>query len=141
MTHCARGIVLAATALTTLAAYAAAPNAQLSDQSGAELFQTLCASCHGVAGRGDGPVSASLKVPAADLTRIASRSAGIFPAEEVRRTIDGQFAVSAHGSREMPVWGQRLYYSADANESAARTRTEMLIGRLVKYLEGIQAQQ
>src|SRR5262245_11018173 len=35
---------------------------------GAELYQTNCASCHGVTGRGDGSAGASLDPPPADLT-------------------------------------------------------------------------
>ncbi len=35
---------------------------------GAELYQTNCASCHGVTGRGDGPAGVSLDPPAPDLT-------------------------------------------------------------------------
>ena len=35
---------------------------------GARLYPENCASCHGAAGRGDGPAAAGLKVPPADLT-------------------------------------------------------------------------
>ncbi len=35
---------------------------------GAALFGPNCAACHGAAGRGDGPLAASLAVPPADLT-------------------------------------------------------------------------
>jgi putative copper export protein/mono/diheme cytochrome c family protein len=35
---------------------------------GARLYPRNCASCHGPAGRGDGPAAAALKVPPADLT-------------------------------------------------------------------------
>jgi mono/diheme cytochrome c family protein len=134
-------ILACAMSLTMFAACAAAPAPQLSDQSGAQLFETLCASCHGVTGKGDGPVAASLSVKAADLTHISLRSGGRFPAEDVRRTIDGRFTTRAHGSREMPVWGQQLYYSADSDESTARTHSELLIARLVKHIEGMQAKQ
>ncbi len=36
--------------------------------SGADLYQELCASCHGVDGAGDGPAAGALKVPAPALT-------------------------------------------------------------------------
>ncbi|MEO8223448.1 MAG: c-type cytochrome [Gammaproteobacteria bacterium] len=42
--------------------------------SGAQLFQRFCASCHGPAGYGDGPVVESLNVVIPDLTRLAKRS-------------------------------------------------------------------
>ncbi|HVO71046.1 MAG TPA: CopD family protein, partial [Aggregatilineaceae bacterium] len=34
---------------------------------GQQFYQTLCSACHGVAGRGDGPASAGLQPPPADL--------------------------------------------------------------------------
>jgi mono/diheme cytochrome c family protein len=37
---------------------------------GAEIFQTYCASCHGEAGRGDGPASGSLVPPPKDLVEL-----------------------------------------------------------------------
>ncbi|NNL85365.1 MAG: hypothetical protein HKP27_06910, partial [Myxococcales bacterium] len=40
-----------------------------------------------------------------DLTGIALRNDGRFKESEVLATIDGRYAVAAHGTREMPVWG------------------------------------
>jgi mono/diheme cytochrome c family protein len=36
---------------------------------GATLFQAYCSSCHGTAGRGDGPAARALSAPVPDLTR------------------------------------------------------------------------
>ena len=38
---------------------------------GAELYQVHCAACHGVSGRGDGPVGLTLRLPPADLSQHA----------------------------------------------------------------------
>jgi mono/diheme cytochrome c family protein len=73
--------------------------------SGALLYQRYCASCHGVAGKGDGPLAASLRQIPADLTTLAQRAGGHFDEAAVMATIDGRRAVAAHGPREMPVWG------------------------------------
>lgn len=100
-------------------------------------FLRLCASCHGTSARGDGPAASSLKVPPADLTRIAARRAGTFPAREVTEYIDGRRDLAAHGSREMPVWGQLL--ARPIPDFA--TGEEVLRGRLlvlVEYLRSIQ---
>jgi mono/diheme cytochrome c family protein len=40
-------------------------------RAGAELFAANCSTCHGPAGRGDGPAGAGLSPPPRDLTRIA----------------------------------------------------------------------
>lgn len=79
---------------------------------GKQEFLQSCASCHGEHGKGDGPVAAILLVEPPDLTRIRQRHGGNFPASWVYRIIDGRTEVSAHGRREMPVWGDR--YRAEA---------------------------
>lgn len=104
---------------------------------GAEMFGRYCASCHGVSGKGDGPVASALEVPPADLTRIAARRGGTFPDSEIARFIDGRFDLPAHGSREMPVWGRRFGASIAKNtepDEVARGR----ILTLVEYLKTIQ---
>lgn len=70
-------------------------------------FKENCASCHGVSGKGDGPVHSFLVKPPTDLTTIAQRHGGAFPLELMWEVIDGRWSaeVGPHGSREMPVWG------------------------------------
>jgi len=104
---------------------------------GAPLFQRYCSSCHGVTARGDGPTAESLRTRPADLTEIAKRRGGTFPTGEIARFIDGRFTLSAHGSREMPVWGERFgsdIPDADLGESISRGN----IASLVEYLKSIQ---
>lgn len=104
---------------------------------GREVFLRRCASCHGEAGRGDGPAAGALRSPPADLTRIAARRGGSFPKGEIARFVDGRFAVEAHGTREMPVWGQRLGEQIpEAGVSEEVVRGE--IGVVVEYLQTIQ---
>jgi mono/diheme cytochrome c family protein len=73
--------------------------------TGAALYHTHCASCHGESGRGDGMVGAALRTPPADLTAIARKNGGIFPDSMVIEFIDGTRDILAHGPRAMPVWG------------------------------------
>lgn len=75
---------------------------------GKAAFLQYCASCHGASGRGDGPVAASLATAPLDLTKIAARRDGEFPEAQIAEFIDGRRWVSAHGPREMPVWGERF---------------------------------
>jgi mono/diheme cytochrome c family protein len=105
--------------------------------SGAELYARFCASCHGAAARGDGSVAPALKVEVPDLTRIAARNGGRFPADRVREIVDGRAVIPAHGTRYMPVWGYEL--EAQAPDGApARAAAQTLIDRLVGYLGSIQ---
>jgi mono/diheme cytochrome c family protein len=80
--------------------------AEVLDPGKAE-YHSSCASCHGIDGKGNGPVGADLKVPPSDLTVLARKNNGVFPFNSVYETIDGRKAVIAHGTRDMPIWGDR----------------------------------
>ena len=103
--------------------------------AGAEIFRTYCASCHGVSARGDGPLSSSMRRKPANLTEIAKRNAGAFPADMVFRTIDGRQPVRGHGGPDMPVWGDVFEKSREAGDQA---RVTAVIQSLVDFLESIQ---
>jgi Cytochrome C oxidase, cbb3-type, subunit III len=79
--------------------------AQQPTDIGKREYVTSCAVCHGENGKGDGPLVEWLKKPAADLTKIQKNNTGVFPFDRIYEVIDGREAVSAHGRRDMPVWG------------------------------------
>jgi mono/diheme cytochrome c family protein len=119
------------------ASASAVPGDPVLAELGAESFQRYCASCHGATAHGDGPAAGALKRPPADLTRIAARRGGAFPEGEIARFIDGRYGVDAHGSREMPVWGERLgerIPEPGVSEEVVRGQ----IAVLIEYLKGIQ---
>jgi mono/diheme cytochrome c family protein len=101
--------------------------------SGKELYDRFCASCHGVEGRGDGPVASSLSVEVPDLTLVARRAGDLYPRERIVRIIDGQHIIGAHGSRTMPVWGEDLNRIELGNPNAERA-TRIIIDRLADYV-------
>ena len=94
-----------------------------------------CSSCHGAEARGDGALAKSLKVRPADLTQLARRNDGVFPADKVFQIIDGRKGV-AHNNSDMPAWGDVF---GKASESAGAANTAARIDTLVKYLETLQA--
>lgn len=99
--------------------------------SGRGVYLTYCASCHGPNAKGDGAVASALKTKVPDLTALPPKD-GKFDADRIRTIIDGQQAVAAHGTREMPVWGK--IFSAGKGEGYAQTE----IWSLVQYLKSIQ---
>jgi nucleotide-binding universal stress UspA family protein/mono/diheme cytochrome c family protein len=103
--------------------------------TGAEVFRTYCASCHGTNARGDGPLASSMVRKPADLTEIAKRNNGQFPTEMVFKTIDGRQPVKGHGGPDMPVWGDVFTKSRDAGDAE---RVKAVIQSLVEYLDSIQ---
>jgi mono/diheme cytochrome c family protein len=101
-------------------------------KNGRALFVQYCVSCHGSSGIGDGPVAPALKVAPDDLTGISRKYNG-FPFDKILNEIDGEKASSAHGSREMPVWGKRF---RDSKRGEAAGFGDLYA--LTKYLQSIQ---
>jgi mono/diheme cytochrome c family protein len=81
---------------------------------GKREYDAKCAVCHGPAGKGDGPYAAMLNAKVADLSTLAQHNNGVFPFQWVQEVIDGRQNFTAHGPREMPIWG--LDYLARAEE-------------------------
>jgi mono/diheme cytochrome c family protein len=104
------------------------------DDAGSRLFRTYCASCHGTAGRGDGPMAMQLRRMPPDLTQYTKRNGGVFPSEQVYRIVDGRDVMS-HGDREMPVWGDAFRMTTGGGGAAA---VKGRIDAIVRYLAGIQ---
>lgn len=107
------------------------------DSTGEENFQRYCAACHGVGGRGDGPVASAIFKTVPDLTRIAERRDGKFPRQMIANAIDGRWEIDAHGTRMMPVWGYEFWIDEGAGEFSDMGVAVILDG-LVDYLESIQ---
>lgn len=103
--------------------------------TGEQLYVRHCASCHGITGKGDGPVAQSLGKPTPDLTTLARQ--GRFDEANLMAIIDGRRVVPVHGPREMPVWG--AVFSAEHEESPYQEYTTLLHTEvLVEYLRTIQ---
>src|SRR5688500_15430704 len=116
--------ILACTVLLTAACASTPKQRERFELSGLEMYEQLWASCHGPGGQRDGPVAPLLKIRVPDLTRLAYRDGGEFPAEDIRRTVDGRYERPAHGPRDMPVWGWQFYDSTSTNDSIERARVD-----------------
>ena len=123
--------------LLTLMPFTLASAEELSSYDGKQLYFRFCAACHGEQAEGNGPVASYFKIAPPDLTRLAKRRGGTYPADEVRKTIDGRSGAGAHGSRQMPVWGYELYF-ADTGNPDKQKQVEELIDLLVEYLRTVQ---
>jgi hypothetical protein len=104
-------------------------------------YHTHCATCHGLEGRGDGPMAGVLLVPPADLTRLYGQNGGVFPTERVVKRIDGRDPLVSHGS-PMPVYGDFFDGTFDVVmpvEDGATIRTSRPVVDLVTYIRELQA--
>ena len=100
--------------------------------SGSSMYYSFCASCHGPDGRGQGPAAITLKAVPADLTVLAQDNGGKFPDHKVGEILGRRPGATAHGSEDMPVWGE-VFRSHEGDANAA-----LRIRNLIRYLEAMQ---
>ncbi len=111
---------------------------------GKKEFTTYCASCHGLSGTGDGPVAPELNKKPIDLTAFADKAGGVFSRDKVKKMIDGREMPRAHGTPQMPVWGQWFSYQATAGGLLQEDRQAIIkevndrLDSLIIYIESIQ---
>ncbi|MGA7871033.1 MAG: c-type cytochrome [Candidatus Binatus sp.] len=103
---------------------------------GHHYFMRFCASCHGIDGLGDGPVAKSLVTPPANLRKLGDKYGMPLPAHRIAELIDGRDTPRAHGTHEMPVWGEKLYEVGEGERGEYGIGE--LIGKIIAYLDTIQ---
>ena len=103
--------------------------------SGKEMFNSYCAVCHGKDAKGNGPAASAMKTPPTDLTTLAQKEGGKYPAAHVAAVIRGQASTPSHGSQEMPIWGPLFSSISQGRQGVVQQR----ITNLVSYIEGLQA--
>lgn len=103
--------------------------------AGQDTFSQFCAPCHGMDAQGHGPVAAVLTAVPADLTQVKRRNGGTFPLDrlEAMLRMAQRIETAAHGSGQMPIWGQ-VFQQIDTTPTLARAR----VANLLAYLESIQ---
>lgn len=103
---------------------------------GETLYRRYCASCHGLQGRGDGPVAEYLVPKPPNLTRLKAQY-GRYPLHEIMRAIDGRRTIRAHGESAMPVWGE--VFEEELQESPHTRRTALLkVQAMAEYIQTLQ---
>ncbi|HEX9187302.1 MAG TPA: c-type cytochrome [Vicinamibacteria bacterium] len=115
---------------------APAPDPAVSGVAGAYAFRTYCASCHGTDGRGDGPLAENLRFHPPDLTLIARKNGGGYPAEKVHRIVDGRRPLPGHGGPDMPIWGD-AFRNAETGYDDAKVKEK--IRSVVDFVRTLQA--
>jgi mono/diheme cytochrome c family protein len=103
--------------------------------SGKQMYVNYCAPCHGVDGRGNGPVAAALKTPPTDLTVLSKNNHGKFPDTHIVSVLQNGSNIPSHGTADMPVWGPIL---AKMNQTNPQDRL-LRVSNLSRYLETLQA--
>ena len=132
-------LLAAALSLPLSVSAANGPEGGAPETQGEVTYRVYCASCHGIEGHGDGPLAAEMRVRPPDLTRIARRNKGTFPADEVAAAIDGRTEMRGHGTSSMPVWGLSFQEASKVADQEPDVRARLR--QLVAYLRSIQAEE
>jgi len=104
---------------------------------GANLYKRNCAVCHGNDGTGGAPPRSSrFTAPAPDLTTLAKRHGGKFPADYVDEVLRSGVKMPDHGPSEMPVWGTIFKATTKSDEAEVNKR----IAVLTAYLRSLQTE-
>lgn len=111
-------------------------------EAGKREFQRSCATCHGVEAKGGGPSAVALNVKPTDLTQLRKRQGGVFLFWRTYEKINGagEAPIRGHGTREMPVWGERFRFERNADEEQHMGVRGRILS-LVYYLESIQEKE
>jgi mono/diheme cytochrome c family protein len=110
------------------------PVKQTSAASGQEMFNSYCAVCHGVDGKGAGPAASALKVAPTDLSGLTAKNGGKYPSLHVSSVLRGEAETPAHGSKDMPGWGPLFRHLSQGHDAEVQQR----IANLNQYVESIQ---
>ena len=109
------------------------PVSHVPADQGKAMFENYCAACHGTDGKGEGPARSALKGTPADLTMLAQKNGGKFPATHVAAKLR-EVDQPVHGSKEMPIWGPLLSSVSGSSDA----EVQMRISNLTKYIETLQ---
>ncbi len=80
------------------------------------MYAKYCASCHGLAGGGDGPAAPALKSASSNLTLLTKSHNGKFPRVLVYETVCSGTRLPARTNSHMPAWGN-AFVSMDGSRS------------------------
>jgi mono/diheme cytochrome c family protein len=97
------------------------------------MYRAHCAVCHGLDGKGNGPAAPALKQLPSDLTQLSKKNGGKFPDFRVANVIQGDSVLVAHGSRDMPMWGD-IFRSIQRNDPVVTLR----VHNLTEYIASLQ---
>jgi hypothetical protein len=104
-------------------------------------FVLLCADCHGVDGKGNGPaVQVIPGFKPVDLTVLSRNNGGKFPHDYVYEIIDGRKRLPGHydADTDMPLWGLTFQKEGSEFSKQSEEKVKARIDAMVAYIEGIQ---
>jgi mono/diheme cytochrome c family protein len=130
----AAGLLMAAGYANETKGKVTVPVERVNPTDGKLMYTSYCAPCHGAEGRGNGPVAGALKSQPTDLTTLAKSNNGKYPDSHVVSVLRFGSTLPAHGTAQMPVWGQLL----GKMDNVHTQETQLRITNLSRYLHSLQ---
>jgi len=118
--------------------------ARAAEDIGKREYDNNCVVCHGTLGKGDGPYAGIINTRIPDITTLQKANNGVFPYDSVYQTIDGRKEIKAHGTRDMPIWGNEYndkatdYFFGYPREYVAEGFVRGRILALINYVYMLQ---
>ena len=100
-----------------------------------QMYTSYCAPCHGIDGRGHGPLAPALRQQPANLTLLSRSHQGHYPDARIVSVVQFGAGQSTHGAAAMPAWGPILAKMNQANHQDRLLR----LSNLSRYLDSLQA--
>jgi mono/diheme cytochrome c family protein len=107
-------------------------------KNGHEMYDQLCAVCHGMEGKGDGPAARALSQPVPDLTQIGTGATSKYSHAQLKRVIAGKSRAVHQDLVGMPLWETEFQYVHRSwNGQPRTTYARVKINSLAEYVEGL----
>ncbi len=101
---------------------------------GKSQFEEHCVACHSAV---SGEIATEGQQMGPDLRLLQPKYGSPLDRDRLARFIDGREELPAHGTRQMPVWGKRLYEDYPQTQGTESVR-EGTVAIILDYLESIQ---
>jgi mono/diheme cytochrome c family protein len=110
----------------------------IAGKNGQEVYDQLCAVCHGTDGKGDGPAAQALANPVPDLTQLGTGVNAKYSNAQLKHIIAGRSRTVHEDIVGMPLWEVEFQYvhrnwNGQPRTSYARSK----IHSLTEYVEGL----
>ncbi|MGA0265534.1 MAG: c-type cytochrome [Lysobacterales bacterium] len=107
--------------------------------NGEQLYGKLCASCHGLEGKGDGPATPALTQAVPDLTHMPRDQEGLIDHGRIEKIIAGKDRRVRHGVIGMPKWEEQFKYIRTGwNDRERYAFARKRIHELAEHVESLQ---
>jgi len=109
----------------------------IAGKNGQEMYDQLCAVCHGADGTGHGPATPALANPVPDLTQLGIGVKGKYSSAQLKHVIAGRSRTVHEGIVGMPLWEVEFQYVRTRNGQPGTTYARAKIHSLTEYVEGL----